>query len=357
VTVNLFFEPLVGKALDRTNIPRDDLFVQTKFVSQPLHNPFVPPYPSYEGANAQEACLTSLYRSFENLQTHYVDAFLINAPDLPPPSIHSLFEILRKVKARGLIRYIGICNVPTVEILEELHTGYSDVLQVVQNPLHSPTDPSYDIYQYCRQHAIHYNTFHTLTTSDRFVQHEDTKAIANAKNITPEQAFLQYCVQSDITPLVGARSQNNLKLALAVANSEIEPLSTDEMAFFESLMDEQAEINEDRGQRLLRQELKELRKAEGIKKRTRDLEMAFQESLADWERLEQRVVDSARQRQKEREERESEIDSALRRGLMSRTKVDDNLSDVPVTEALEEDETIEYQEGKELHEEKSGNGI
>ena len=314
--MNLFLEPVVGKALSQTEIPREDLFIQTKFVSQPYHRPFIPPYPAYQGTDALEACLTSLARSLENLQTHYIDAFLINAPDLPLDSVLTLLEVLKRARHRGQIRYVGVCNIPTIEFLNHLNTNFPDVLQIVQNPLHSPFDPNYMIPTYCQRHKIQYNTFYTLTHSDRIVHHETIRSIADRRNLTSQQVFLQFCVQSDITPLVGARSQNNLKLSLPIANGEIEPLSTDDMTSIERLMVDQAAINSQRRELLLKRDEKKMRQEKGAEKAQINRELALQNALADWERLEQKIVVSARARRREVEERDRQLDLMLRRQLL-----------------------------------------
>src|SRR5271169_1336210 len=115
--VNNFFESYVGLALQTTRVPREDLFIQTKFVSLPHHKPFIPPYPPYEGNNADEACQLSLLRSLEHLQTTYIDSFLINAPEITLSPMLSLLNVIQNAKQQGLVRYTGICNVATVDIL------------------------------------------------------------------------------------------------------------------------------------------------------------------------------------------------------------------------------------------------
>src|SRR5947207_6804287 len=188
---------------------REDLFVQTKFVSLPHHKPFAPPYPLYHGNHADEACQLSLLRSLVNLQTTYIDAFLINAPEITLTPMLSLLNLLQKAKEQGKIRYSGLCNVATVDILRHLNNTIPGAIQIVQNPLHSPWDPEYKILQYCRENGIQYNTFHTLTRSDRILQDDVMQFIAAEKERSPQLIFLQFCVQSDITPADGARSQKN----------------------------------------------------------------------------------------------------------------------------------------------------
>ena len=296
--VNNFFESYVGETLKETRVPREDLFVQTKFVSQPHHKPFTPPYPPYPGNNADEACQLSLLRSLENLQTTYVDAFLINAPEITLTPMLSLLNILQNAKEQGTIRYSGLCNVATVDILRHLNNTLPGAIQIVQNPLHSPWDPEYKILQYCRENGIQYCTFHTLTTSDRILQDSLMKFIAAEIETPPQLVFLQFCVQSDITPLVGARSQRNLLSVLPIANGEFEPLAREHMRAISRLLAEQTVINRYRSAALLARRQKELRWEKGREKMQVDQRRQLQERMAVREEREQEIVEQAKARAK-----------------------------------------------------------
>ena len=294
----MFFESYVGEVLAETHIPREDLFIQTKFVSLPLHKPFAPPYPPYEGKNANEACQISLFRSLENLKTTYVDAFLINAPDLTVTPMTALLKVLQNVKSQQLARYTGLCNIPTVHVLEFLHKRAPEVIQLIQNPFHSPWDPEYKIPDYCRENGIQYNTFYTLTTSDRIINDPRAKSMAAEREIPPIISFLQYCVQSDITPLIGARSEKNLQSVMPVATGEVEPLTAGQLRRYSRLMAEQTVINRYRSVTLLRRQERQLKAKQGREKMTEDQKAQLLESIAERERKEQEIVESAKVRAK-----------------------------------------------------------
>jgi diketogulonate reductase-like aldo/keto reductase len=296
--VNNFFESYVGLGLQETKISREDLFVQSKFVSLPHHKPFSPPYPKYEGDDAYEACHLSLLRSLEHLQTPYIDAFLVNAPEITLKPMLSLLSLLQKLKEQGLVRYTGLCNIATVDILMHLHQIVPGAIDIVQNPIHSPWDPEYKIHQYCRKNGIQYNNFHTLTSSDRIVKGDVLKNIAADRRIAPEVAFLQYCVQSGITPLVGARSQKNLLSSYPIANGDLEPLQREHMRAISRQMAEQSIINRYRGATLLERRQKELRKEQGREKMKADQGKQMQETIAQREAQEQEIVDKAKDRAK-----------------------------------------------------------
>ena len=290
----MFFESHVGEVLAETKIPRADLFIQTKFVSLPHHKPFLPPYPPYEENKANEACQLSLFRSLENLKTTYVDAFLINAPDLTVTPMTNLLSVLQHAKSQRLARYTGLCNVPTIGVLRYLHRAAPGVIQIVQNPLHSPWDPEYEIHQYCRDNGIQYNAFHTLTTSDRIIKESKITAIAKERYIPPALVFLQFCVQSDIAPLVGARSEKNLRSVIPLATGELPPLTNPEMKVITRFMAEQTVISRYQAVLLLRRLEKLRKRQQGRNKMIEDQKTQLRQSIAEREKREQEIVQRAK---------------------------------------------------------------
>jgi diketogulonate reductase-like aldo/keto reductase len=362
--VNTYFESDVGDALAETHIPRADLFIQTKFVSLPHHKPFAPPYPPYEANKANDACQISLFRSLENLKTTYVDAFFINAPDLTVTPMTALLTVLKNAKTQRLARYTGLCNVPTVQVLEYLHSRAPEVIQIVQNPFHSPWDPEYRIHDYCRANGIQYNTFHTLTTSDRIINDHRMQSMAKQRGMSPAINLLQYCVQSDITPLIGARSEQNLRSVMPIATGEIEALSKDQLRTFSRLMAEQTVINRYRSVTLLRRRERQLKKQQGREKMTEDQKAQLLESIAERERKEQEIVESAKVRAKAMADRlraeaavaqaEEEKKRAVALDLLSRT-VAGKIGEAPREEKISVNEdTLKEEQAIDADEDEDG---
>jgi diketogulonate reductase-like aldo/keto reductase len=294
--VNKYYESHVGSVLSQNIVPRKDLFVQTKFVSLPHHGPFSPPYPKYEGQNCTEALQLSLFRSLENLQTNYVDAFLINAPELDAESLTSLLEQLRQFQKQGLVRYGGVCNIRSLRILTELHDAFPDTLQIVQNPLHSPWDPRYKLPRYCRLNGIQYNTFDTLNGSARVLESDSIKRISHQIRSTPHMVFLQYCIQSGITPLGGSRYPHTLKSILSLANGEWPELSDKDMTLISRLMAGQKAINARRRVSLMQRQSKQVRREKGLEKMKADQQQQLLETIEERDLSEQKLVEIAKAR-------------------------------------------------------------
>jgi diketogulonate reductase-like aldo/keto reductase len=282
--------------LAEANVPREDLFIQTKFVTPSHHRPFTPPYPLYGHEKLEDVCQLSLYRSLEHLQTMYVDAFLVNAPELPAKPMTALLQTLLNLKDRGIVRYTGICNVATVEILEHLHNSAPRAIDIVQNPLHSHWDSQYRIPQYCRSNGIHYHTFHTLTSSDRIIKDPSLLSISTETGVTPQVVFLQYCIQSGMTPLVGATNTDHLRADLPLANSQLPPLTQSHLKLISRLMAEQIVINVYRGASFYENDRISWKRENGREKMKMNQEKQTQDSVIRTLTAEQEIVEKAKAR-------------------------------------------------------------
>lgn len=88
-------EQAIGEALDRSGIPRSELFLTTKvWVNH------------YEPA----ALIASVEQSLERLRTDHVDLLLLHWPVFSGRGMNATLEALLRARARGLARHIGISN-------------------------------------------------------------------------------------------------------------------------------------------------------------------------------------------------------------------------------------------------------
>jgi D-threo-aldose 1-dehydrogenase len=74
---------------------------------------------------------TSLEKSLNELQTDYVDIFLLHEPDLPNLQDSDLLEYLEREKGKGTIRAYGIAGYPSdsMKICQEM-SGLTQILQI-----------------------------------------------------------------------------------------------------------------------------------------------------------------------------------------------------------------------------------
>jgi len=95
-------EEFVGEALERSGVPRDEVFLTTK----------VKP-----GNYRSGDLVSSAEESLRKLRTDYVDLLLLHWPNNEIPLEEALAG-LQELQARGLIRFPGVSNFPSKLVLE-----------------------------------------------------------------------------------------------------------------------------------------------------------------------------------------------------------------------------------------------
>ena len=85
-------EKAVGKAIKKSQIPREDIFISSKVWIQ---------------AAGYQKTKQSFARTLENLQTDYLDLYLIH---MPFGDYHGSWQAMEELYASGKIKAIGVCN-------------------------------------------------------------------------------------------------------------------------------------------------------------------------------------------------------------------------------------------------------
>jgi len=85
-------EKAVGKAIKKSQIPREDIFISSKVWIQDA---------SYQKTKQ------SFAKTLENLQTDYLDLYLIH---MPFGDYHGSWQAMEELYASGKIKAIGVCN-------------------------------------------------------------------------------------------------------------------------------------------------------------------------------------------------------------------------------------------------------
>lgn len=85
-------EKAVGKAIKKSQIPREDIFISSKVWIQDA---------------GHQKTKQSFARTLENLQTDYLDLYLIH---MPFGDYHGSWQAMEELYASGKIKAIGVCN-------------------------------------------------------------------------------------------------------------------------------------------------------------------------------------------------------------------------------------------------------
>lgn len=125
-------ERVVGEALKGR---RDKMFIATKAVS------YTPPEGGYAKDGSREHIFKQCEESLKNLQTDYIDYYMVHWPD-PEIPVEETYQAYADLQKQGKVRWIGVSNFSKEEILrvEKIAPVYG-----VQMSL-SMVDRTYDEY-------------------------------------------------------------------------------------------------------------------------------------------------------------------------------------------------------------------
>ncbi len=174
-------EAHVGKALQSATIPRSELFITTKLWNE---NQF------------WDDVLPSFEQSLQNLQTDYVDLFLVHFPvtELRRPAWRKMEEIAKSGRAKA----IGVSNY-TVKHLEELLRECSIKPVVNQAELHVYLQQP-ELVEFCQQHDILVEAYSPLAHGNG-LDNPALADIAKKHGKTPAQVMIRWCIDRGTVPL------------------------------------------------------------------------------------------------------------------------------------------------------------
>jgi diketogulonate reductase-like aldo/keto reductase len=167
-------EESVGQGLRESGVPRDQIFVTTKF------------YPGHKDPVAEAE------RSLERLGLDQVDLYIIHWPQGGPTWAWPGMEVARE---RGLTRSIGVSNFDAGE-LEQLLAGASTA-PVVDQIQFSPYEYRRGLLEACEKHGIALEAYSPLGTG-RHLGSSTVVAVADRLGRTPAQVLLRWCIQHDV---------------------------------------------------------------------------------------------------------------------------------------------------------------
>jgi len=228
-------EEQVGEAVSKSNIPREDLFLQTKFTMVGGQDPDTVPYDV--NASLEEQVRQSFAKSLQNLRTDYLDSLLLHSPARTLKDNLSMLSVLNEFKNKGKVRYLGISNIYSISVLKSICVSVPEsTIQIIQNRFYPETSYDVDIRQYCQENGMIYQSFWTLTGNLHILRSRVVKDIAAKYGMSPECVFYRFCVQEGITVLDGTTSEQHMKEDLSVVNEDNFALDQDDMNQIRTLL-------------------------------------------------------------------------------------------------------------------------
>jgi diketogulonate reductase-like aldo/keto reductase len=180
-------EESVGQGLRESGVPRDEVFITTKF------------YPG------QKDPVAELERSLRRLGVDQVDLYIVHWPQGGPTWAWPGME---RARALGYARSIGVSNFDAAELRELIATA--TVAPVVNQVQFSPYEYRKALLDTCRQNGVALEAYSPLGHG-RHISSERAARIAQRLGRTSAQVLLRWCIERDV-PLI-AKSTHRERIA------------------------------------------------------------------------------------------------------------------------------------------------
>jgi diketogulonate reductase-like aldo/keto reductase len=167
-------EESVGRALRDSGVPRNEVFLTTKF------------FPGHKDPVGEAE------RSLRRLGVEQVDLYLIHWPGGGPTWAWPGMERAREL---GLARSIGVSNFSASELGEVIAAGPS--APVVNQAEFSALEYRRGLLEACRQRSVALEAYSPLGTG-RHLSNETVSRVAKRAGRTPAQVLLRWCLQHGV---------------------------------------------------------------------------------------------------------------------------------------------------------------
>jgi diketogulonate reductase-like aldo/keto reductase len=203
-------EKSVGKALRDSGVPREEVFVATKF---------------YPGSSDPEK---EAEKSLRRLGIDDVDLYLVHWPQGGPTWA---WPGMQRAHQRGLARAIGVSNFDVGEL--EAVMAEADVPPAANQIQFSPFKYRRALLDACRERGVVLEAYSPLTHG-RNIDDARVGEIASAKGRTSAQILLRWAVQREIPVIPKSKRRERIEENAQIFDFE---LSDEEMAALDGLDD------------------------------------------------------------------------------------------------------------------------
>jgi diketogulonate reductase-like aldo/keto reductase len=201
-------ERSVGRALRDSGLPREDVFITTKF---------------YPGRRDPEA---EVQRSLERLRVDFVDLYIVHWPQSGPTWA---WDGMQRALERGYARSIGVSNFSSSDVDAVLEVA--DVPPVINQVQFSPFEFRRALLEDCERHGLALEAYSPLGTG-RHLGNRQVTRVAERLGRTPAQVLIRWSLQRDLVVLPKSTHRERIQQNAQVFDFE---LSDEDMALLDGL--------------------------------------------------------------------------------------------------------------------------
>lgn len=226
-----YFEAGVGDALATSGIPRDQLFLQTKFTYARGQDHRLPYDPA---ASLSAQVEQSFASSLQHLGVTSLDSLVLHGPANNrgwSDDDREVWEAMEALHARGAVALLGVSNI-SAEQLRALAAAAKVPPAFVQNRCYARTGWDREVRAVCKTVGAVYQGFSLLTANRAELARPTVHAIAQRHRLEVAQLVFAFARAVGMLPLTGSSSAEHLRLDLAALDVT---LAADDLATLESL--------------------------------------------------------------------------------------------------------------------------
>lgn len=201
-------ERSVGRALRDVGLPRDEVFVTTKF------------YPGHRDPEAE------VQRSLERLGVDTVDLYIVHWPQGGPIWA---WDGMQRAKKQGYARSIGVSNFSVAELDAVL--AEAEMPPVVNQVQFSPFEFRRGLLNECDRRGVALEAYSPLGTG-RHLGDPDVARVAERLGRTPAQVLIRWALQRDVVVLPKSTHRERIEQNAQVFDFQ---LSDDDMLTLDDL--------------------------------------------------------------------------------------------------------------------------
>jgi diketogulonate reductase-like aldo/keto reductase len=195
-------EDLVGNAvrsaIQRSIVKRKELYIQTKFTSIAGQDPSRG-MPYDKNAKLEDQVHASIASSLRNFSVDvgekpYLDCLVLHSP---LPSMAETLRVWRVLESYvpHQIRSLGISNVYSLSVLENLFGNANIQPSIVQNRFCQEVGYAKEIYGFCKEKEIVFQSFWTLTANPELLASKPVGSLADEMGISRQAALYNLLVR------------------------------------------------------------------------------------------------------------------------------------------------------------------
>lgn len=204
-TAHFYFnEAALGKALNETNIPREELFITTKL---------------WNDHQGYEQTKLAFNASLQKLNMDYIDLYLIHWPCPEDDLFVESYKAMEELYHEGKIKALGVANFKEhhLDKLLQETTVIPTVNQIEYHPIFNQDK----LQQYCKDKGIAVTAWSPLMRGGELFEDETLKRIAEKYNKTVAQIIIRWHIDSGRIVIPKSSNVERIKENIDVCHFEL----------------------------------------------------------------------------------------------------------------------------------------